>query len=317
MATPVTITLDRTWISARFAGREPEVRNLAGSDDIADAVRSLTQEPDSREGCPGVAVLTDSLVQRRMLHDLPSVRGRVLRELVRAQQARFFRTQRGALLTDARELREASSLRWEAVAVEATWVEALATAMHENGIRLRRVTDGSGKFSLLPPSHVAAMRQKRIRELAITAAIAACAWVSVGAIHVAALRQLERNLEARKAQLAPPHRALEEVRQSMGRIDAMADRLAQSRDAHAAMVFRIASVLLAFPDSAYLTSLDAGSASLSLTGAALNVPLTLAAVQRTWPGVAFTSLPQTATVPRDAQRQWQRFLIQTGKEPGS
>lgn len=267
----------------------------------------------------GDVVLGASVVQRRLLTELPQVRSAVLRELVQQQQKRFFRRNGRPLVTDAvwEQNREKTGRHVIALAVEERLVEAVVAAMIEGGLRVGRVTDEAGRFHLMPRGIVAVQRDiqwYQTRLLLIASGVALAAGL---AGRWARLRLAERALDTQLTQLAPALAGLREARRRLGEAEDMVRTIDAEASTRGDVRQRLARIVLSLPDSAYLTSLAlerTGAASLS--GTAKEAAAVVSALEK-GRGLRRIRLDGQQLIDGTGGRRWERFSILAGGEESS
>jgi hypothetical protein len=260
-------------------------------------------------------VLGASLLQKRMLTELPNVNGAVLRELIQAQQKRFFRRNGRPLVTDARW--EANTLgggrHVSAVAVDEGVVVSAIGAIARAGLSIGSVSDETGQLRLLPSGAIAVQRGRMWRQTRGIAYTTVALCIGTGVASWVRLRSVERALDARLAQLAPASVSIREARRRLAEAEGLVSAVDAADEGGGAMRQRLARVLLSLPDSAYLTSLTLDqSGSASLSGTAEETSAVVAQLERNG-GLSNVRVEGTPLIDGSVGRRWERFSIQAGR----
>lgn len=260
-------------------------------------------------------VFGDSIIQRRTLRDLPRVRAGILRELVQAQQKRYFRRNGRTLVTDARwtEAADDAGRCVAAVAVDERLAEAVLEGISQAGLVVERASDTAGTFRLVPDGVRALRLEQQRRQARRLLAVALVMWLCAGITYGVALRLRERALDTELARLAPAMASLREARRKIGQAEGWVgavDAMGHSRDA---MRLNLGRILLSLPDSSYLTSLTLGEdGTASLSGTAREATGVAARIeQRT--GLSNVHIDGTPLIVASPGRRWERFSIRTGR----
>jgi hypothetical protein len=221
---------------------EPDVLTMA----LADWARTT-----ARRDAVSVRV-TGHLVQERTLRSIPRVKARQLEELVRFQQARYFRQNGHELVIRARRVPGGESGQVDAVAVEGRWLDAVV-----NGLRGRPVAILAGQASLVleaPVVRGAAARSSKRATRALLL-LAAVLWLGAPALWLGRLQVEHSRLASRLHHLSGAERSLQAARRALSSASATVTALHASGDSAAAVAGWIAAIGRALPDSSFLVSL--------------------------------------------------------------
>jgi hypothetical protein len=271
---------------------------------------------------PWVGVtLEPPLVQLRTLRDLPPVRRAELRKLVASQARRFFRANGKPLVTDACW----TASRWKrpggdaiAAAVEEPWLDAIADGADAAGLRLEAMgpefNRRGTKLELLSAALRTRDRAKaaaRLRRLGWTTLVF---WAIAMTLTGSRMARESRRIDRELAQLREPAAALLALRQQLDEATGMVQTIEQARHDRSAVLERLTRMLLALPDSAYLTSLSLDAqGNGSATGGALQGARVVAAWDRD--GIAIgPRLSGPAVRETVAGRERERFTITFGSK---
>lgn len=255
------------WRMRRMVWRAES--DFTTADELLQVIATLPAQDgfDARVGVVLVC-LDRSVVQYRVIRELPPVSAGALAKLVELQQSRFFRRNGTPLVTAARWRREAKAERQvaDAFAIEATWLDAIADGVHAAGLRLGRVRVSDADLELVPPQQRVRrdLRAYRLTRLLLVANV--CLWLMLPAIHVGRLLLAERQADRRLAELRQPAAAVRNARRELDRAGAMTSAIARSSARQMAMARRMAALAAALPDSAYLVSLSLDSAGNGVIG---------------------------------------------------
>ncbi|HEU4648240.1 MAG TPA: hypothetical protein VFS33_04210 [Gemmatimonadales bacterium] len=279
---------------------------LAGEATLAPRIRTAHVE------------LERPLVQVRHLHDLPPVRSGALAALVATQAGRFFRRNGTPLVTAAAwSSRKHGARGAVAAAVEEPWLAAIVAGLQAAGLTVHAICPVGTSSLLLLPRDEGVRRARAARRRNIGWGILAAAlWLAVGMLAVwrtaremaAVDRELAR-LRPTGAALLAARREYKDARAMIGVVDS-ADRLRGS------VSTAVATVLLALPDSAFVTTLRLNDrAEGELSGAARRTAAVTAALERNGAVVA-PRLVRPTTRDVIGGREYERFTLRFGADSG-
>lgn len=288
----------------------------AGPHDLAETIAQLVAEPGMPSHSTRIHVeLAPPIVQLRTLEGLPPVRASALPVLVANQSARFFRRNGKPLVTDAAWVRtpKGGGRIARAAAVEEPWIEAVIQGARAAGLVLERLGPPAPSRLVLFTEAERVRRRRMARSSIARLAVAAVVlWVAVGVLVAFRIHREQQRIEARLAALAAPMEAVLAARREL----AAATRMIEAADAadrdRRAFAARLAAILNALPDSAYLGSLalDARGGG-SLTGSARRSVEVIEDLERT-AAVAGPELDGPAVREPRGGASWERFVIRFG-----
>jgi len=316
---PVELHVERGRLKATGDGSWVGEAPYGGLEDLAETVGTLSREmPRARWGRrPSVRItIHPPVAQTRTLEGLPSLRPGDLRALVAEQASRFFRGSRDELVTNAGRQPGTSGNVVRAAAVDRHTLELLIGATRDSGLSVGSVgtpVDGAW-LELLPERERAEQRRRRLRSLALHAAVVALAWLATAGWYVASLRTERQRLDRELAALRPATTALA----SLDRESRLAARMLQavevSRADYLRLLAQLHAVILALPDSAYLTTVSLSARGPgSVTGMARRPTEGLSAF-RAQAGLADARLKTAGPHIPTPQAPWGEFTIQFGKD---
>jgi len=285
-------------------------------EDLTDTIARLAAEPAER--CWRLAVtLERPPVQTRTLTDLPRVKDRELSALVAHQAGRYFRRNGHPLVTDAVWANGEARVAL-AAAVEEPVVEAIVDGARAAGLILEGIApaDTSAPLMLLPTSERAARTRVERKLVWRLVLVTVSVWVLVFGLVVGRLmwdrRIVERQLASLEASLATVLAARRELHDA----DATLQAAAQADRDRSQGLAVLGAMTTALPDSAVLTSLTwTASDTGVVTGLARRAAEVLERLER----VGTVLAPRLEGPPVKeaiAGREWERFTIVFGKEPG-
>ena len=313
------VLVERGRATVSVAGRKGPwsgVIELQSPEELRDALSGLPGYPDWPGAQHARVVFRRGIAQQRTLVGLPRMRRGILQELVAAQHARYFR-RRGDLppAVAARWLPEVETgvTRAQAVAVDATWLEAVHEGLEACRIRVLEITvEGSGlcleAASLRVRKRVGARRWARRLGLACVVV-----WMSAGVTYTARLRQKDRELAQRLAVLDAPSRALSVARRELAGAAAAVEAVRVAREQSHEVARTLAQVVGALPDSSYLTALELNAhRSGTLSASTQNASAMIAGIERSLRvAVALSGDP----APDPSQAGWERLSATFGSRP--
>lgn len=292
--------------------------SYADAGELTQAVAALCRDAGQARRRRVEVIFGDSIVQRRTLTDLPRVRSSVLRELVQAQQRRYFRRNGRNLVTDARwtETADGAVKHVTAVAVDEWLAETVIEAIGQAGLAVERASDLSGRFRLIPEG-VSTLRLSQQRRQASRLLVAALMlWLSAVITYWVGVRARERALDAELARIAPAMTTLREARRRLGQAEgwvSTVDAMGKSRDA---MRLTLSRILISLPDSSYLTSLTLGDdGTASLSGTAREATGVAARIEKLTE-LRNVRIDGTPLIVASPGRRWERFAIRAGDGRG-
>jgi hypothetical protein len=287
----------------------------ASEEELTDALATLAALPGLGP-CIRVAEvqLEAPLVQVRRLTDLPPVRGSALPALVANQATRFFRRNGKPLVTNAaweRRGRRAPRIAI-AAAVEEPWLDAIVTGLRAAGLGVRAIRPAGCRLLLLPKDErLARARRARLR-IARLAVLASLLWLAVAGLSLNRLVHDAAALDRELARFEPARASVLAARRRYDEAVAMIRAVERADRARGAVAARTAAILLALPDSAFLTSLHvAGGAAGELSGSARRPSDVIAALERNG-AVAAPRLAAPATRDVIGAREYERFTLRFG-----
>lgn len=287
---------------------------LQGPEEVARAIAHL----GAAEGFPArvrwaEALLDEGAIQRRLLRDVPPVRQCTLDELVRLQQQRFFRRNGVPLVTRAHWQRTGSGAPRvaEAVAVEAPLLDAIADGVATAGLRLRKVVAQGSDLEFVSEQEVRRRQEWAKRLLRCLVVANTLVWLGAATAHVAGLLLANHRLSEELTQLREPSAALLRARRELSSATGMISAIEQSQAQRAALAMRIAEIVRALPDSAYLTSLALSSQGVGrLTASARDPAAVIARLEQ----VTGLPTPRREGEPvMEPEAGWQRITVSFGE----
>lgn len=316
MRRPLTVTLHRgSVVLSNERDDEARIGDLNGPEQLAAVLREAADGYRSHGTRRSQIRVAPTLLQRRVLEGLPPMSASLLREMAAKQQDRFFRRTGSALVTDARwaPLAEGQARTAVAIAAEGPWIDAAILALSDAGLKVVSIRDESGAFELTPISHAAIVRQRGLRRMRVLTVAAVAAWVIVLSCHLLRLTATERHLDRAIARLQEPAAAVRAIQQRVRNLDRARAALDQTRAQGLRFREALSRVLMALPDSAYLTSLTldrTGAAMLS--GAAREPAQVVAALERKSGLANIRSAEHGGLMDGAFGRRWERFSVKAG-----
>lgn len=285
--------------------------------ELADAVARLAAEPP--RACRRLIVSVDRPpVQLRTLTELPPVKPRHLAALVAQQAGRFFRKNGQPLVTDAAWVGKGPTRVAHAAAVEEPLVEAIAAGARAAGLWLETIApaDEAAVLTLLPRSERES-RDRSARRRTRRLALATCAlWLASGALFFARLAWERRAVERELATLAQPLAAVLAARRELRDAETTLNAITAAERDRGRSLGVLAAVTGAIPDSSVLTSFAWNAdGSGVLVGVARHATDVVARLDRlgTLAGVRLGGPVVREPI---GAREWERFTILFGREPG-
>jgi hypothetical protein len=297
------------------------------ADELAAAIRALVVEaPVLRRAGAVEVVVEPPLVQLRTLSDLPPVRARALAAIVAHQSGRFFRKNGKPLVTDAVWV-GGQRVLWQrrpgpprvarAAAIEAPWVDAIVKGTRDAKLPVPTISPGGEaaqqRMNLVTPAEQAARRRQALGLTRRLAVLAMALWLGVGALYVGRLITARHRLDAEAVQLRKASDAVAAARRTIHETDAMVFVVDTQSVEAGALLRTLAGIVLALPDSSYLTSLELDQAGAGmLTGAAPRAADLLASLDRNGaaPGARLDGAPLRETL---NGRHVERFAVRFGR----
>lgn len=236
--------------------------------DLEIKLAGLSSLPDWPSPRRVLVELDSSLVQRRLLRELPPLSADALRSTVEIQHRRLFRIRGEQVTTSVRWVDGKAGGAAEAVAVDAAWLDAVARGFAEAGCGDVRIKSESG-LTLESPWQRAngAVRSRRLRHL--LAAVALTTWLAAIAVHAGRLLGADRRLSQRLAELDQVSQSLVTARREIARADGAVQRVEQAAGRRRLVANLLGDVVGVLPDSAFIERVtlraDGGG---SFTGAA-------------------------------------------------
>ena len=286
--------------------------------ELADAIARLAAEPP--RACRGLVVVLDRPpVQLRSLTDLPPVKPRHLAALVAQQAGRFFRKNGQALITDAAWVGKGSTRVAHAAAVEEPLVEAIAAGARAAGLWLETIAPaGEGASLTLLPKSERESRERAARGRTRRLTVATCGlWLAAGALFFGRLAWERRNVERELAALSQPLAAVLQARRELRDAETTLNAISTADRDRGLSLGLLAAVTGTLPDSSVLTSFAWNAdASGVLVGGAPHATDVVARLDRlgTLAGVRLGGPVIREPI---AGREWERFTILFGREPGA
>jgi hypothetical protein len=272
--------------------------------DIGSVAEALARQIAKK--CRLVLVLHDSVLQRRRLRDLPPVAERLLPDLIRQQESRFFRQGDGeSLVIDARWESESGRTVAEARACSVPWLERLIAGLTAGGQATCSIVDASGRLQFDLPS-IRHVRRRAERRLTALLGCAACmTWTVALTVYLVRLVVTERVLDRELAAVRSPAAAVQTAQRRLRDAEALLAVVDGDRVAQVRMHRRLAELLSGLPDSSYLVALELDTASVvKLEGSAAQPRLLLALA-----GNLSTQPRSMAVYPPSDSSGWPRFLV--------
>lgn len=229
-------------------------------EELTETLAALRGEMGCDTGSACEVEVEPPLMQRRTLQSLPPVSPRALEELVDLHAARFLRRNGKPLVTGARWLsrprpwRRSASAVAEIAGIELPWLDAIVEGVRSAGLELERVGPTASRMHVQSPIE---RRRTRARDLTILrrlGAFAIAAWVAAAATHVGRMMYADRELSRALRRMQTPAAAVRSARRAVGDAERMIDAVARSERERGHALARLAAVVAALPDSAYLTS---------------------------------------------------------------
>jgi hypothetical protein len=320
-AVRVRIGVTRLAAEARHGGTVAwrAEAEYAGVADLGETLASLTAElPPRARRWPVQVGLEPSVVQVRTLVDIPPVRAAALPSLVAQQVDRYFRRTGRPLVVDARWLgaRRVDRTRVRAAAADEDLLVAVVTGVRASGLRLEAIGPATSpedeRLTLIPPTERARRRQHRRASTRRWALAAGGVWIAAILVALLSLVRERAALRGELASFAVPVAALQRAQREVDEGRAMLSALENGRDAHASFSLRLAAVVRALPDSAYLTSLTLGEAGRgSITGVARRATRVVADLAAD-PLVPPPRMDGPSVREEVQGKDWERFVIALG-----
>lgn len=304
--------------------------SFGDADELAVAIGALVLEAPMLRRAAAVDVIVEPpLVQIRTLNDLPPVRARALAAIVAHQSGRFFRKNGKPLVTDAVWV-GGQRLPWRrgaepprvarAAAIEAPWVDAIVKGARDAKLRIPTIAPGGvaaqPRMDLITPAERVARRRQALGLTRRLAAMAVALWLGVGALHVARLITARHRLDGEAARLWKASEAVIAARRTVHETDAMVRAVDGQAADRGALLRTVGAILIALPDSAYLTSLELEqSGSGLLTGVGRRAADVMASLDRTGaaPGARLDGVP----LPESSNgARVERFTVRFGQGAG-
>ena len=300
--------------SVKWAGEA----SYANMTELADAIARLAAEPP--RACRRLVVTLDRPpVQLRRLTDLPPVTPRHLAALVAQQSGRFFRKNGQPLVTDAAWVGKGPTRVAHAAAVEEPLVEAIAAGARAAGLWLETIAPAgeAATLTLLPKSERESReRAARSRTRRLTAATCGL-WLATGALFFGRLAWERHNVERELAALSQPLAAVLQARRELRDAETTLNAITAAERDRGLSLGLLAAVTGALPDSSVLTSLAWNAdGSGVLVGGARHATDVVARLDRLG-SLAGVRLGGPVVREPIAGREWERFTILFGREPGA
>jgi len=297
-----------TWVG------EASYRELG---ELADAIARLAAEPP--RACRRVVVSLDRPpVQLRTLRELPPVKPRHLAALVAQQTGRFFRKNGQPLVTDAAWVGKGPTRVAHAAAVEEPLVEAIAAGARAAGLWLETIAPaGDGvRLALLPKSERESRERATHRRTRRLAVVTCALWFAAGALFFVRLAWERRAVERELAALAQPLAAVLDARRELRDAETTLNAITAAERERGRSLAVLSAVTGALPDSSVLTSFAwTGDGSGVLVGAARHAADVVARLDGLG-SLAGVRLGGPVVREPIAGREWDRFTILFGREPG-
>lgn len=308
-------TLDLTIGREHLAAERRQGKDVVWSAETAvashaDLEGALAGLP-ALEGWQGVSraivLLTDELVQRRVLRDVPPVSDAALRDIVALQQARFFRRQH-PLTTNARWLARNRRTGAEAVAAEAACLDAIARGLEAAGLRSVTIRALTTHLELTAPSHQASGQRRRRALNNRLIGLAVMCWVGAPSVHMARLVAADRRLSNELRTLAAPAEALRSAHREFAAGALIVDRVEAGQRERQKLAALVGELVTALPESAFVSTLSLPvDGDGVLTGAAQQPALFIDGLEKI-ESIATPRL-EGASTPESGAGRWETFAI--------
>lgn len=288
---------------------------------LAEAVAELAGRPELPTRLRVVEFLvSDSLLQRRILTELPPVGGEELTKIIGIAPHRYFRRTSGGLVIAVCWIGPRGARSALTVALASEIATALLAGAREAGLLVTGIAPADlpprATLSLLPPDEMARRLARRWVWTRRLAAAAVVAWIALGVLVVGGDLLERQRIAARLMELREPLAAVLAAEASGDSAAQMVRRLDLETAADgeiAATLFRIA---VALPDSAFLTQVRIDSLGVGIVSGAARRP---AAVLAALEGKARVDAPRfRGRTSREVigGRQVERFTIGFGDSEG-
>jgi hypothetical protein len=259
-------------------------------------------------------VLYPPVVQTRVLDDLPLLRQSDLRALVAEQAPQFFRGRRESLITNACWVSARGKKIARVAAAERSMLQTLIKAARDSGFVLETVgtrIDGLW-LELLPEEERIKSRQSALRRLGMQAGLISVIWFASAGWYLVGLRMQQGRLDRELSRLRPATVALNRLDQDARAASKMIKAVQASREDRTRILLELHSVVLALPDSAYLTTLSFSvEGPGSMTGLARR-PFEVLGTLRSQGTLIDPQLRKATPHIASAQVPWGEFTIQFG-----
>ncbi|HEV8356901.1 MAG TPA: hypothetical protein VGQ17_09080 [Gemmatimonadales bacterium] len=290
------------------------------AEDLAGAVTSLMGELRARKQPAPRSVCVSfhpPVAQRRTLAGLPPVGTSDLKKLVAVQAARFFRGGRSPMVTDAVWIRRSGAGPIAlAAAAERRVVEGILAAAAEAGLSVRAagIEAEPGRWLSLFPAKVGRSKG-RARALVLSVVAVAGVLVVAGTVFTGRAILEQRRLDREIASLGPAAAALDSLARRAAEVRDAFRMLEAARQSRRRTLELFSAVVLALPDSAYLTALSlSADGHGTATGMAQRPSEVVAGLERHG-GVQAPRLDRaTAQLPTPSA-PWVGFNVQFGQAP--
>ena len=291
-----------------------ERRQYTDLDRLADAFGVLLSRKELRRSRGVEVLLEPPHVQLRTLPELPPVRTRELREIVRGQARKFFRADGVPLVVDAVWLaaEDGGARKARAAAAALPLIQRIEEAADRAGVKLLRIgPHGNGAECDLSLATSSARKRKRTRHLLGVLPFVAAAllsWMAVAGTYLVDLVGDDRAIRSELAQLQGPLGQISSIRTRItGFLPVVNAVRAQGPDAAWSAAY-LTHLTRALPDSCYLVRLTAArDGKATIEGRALD-PIALVDIlaRAGFENVALEGKPGETS---EAGRNWYRFAL--------
>lgn len=276
--------------------------------DMEQSLSSLA----AQRGCQvrrAEVVLAPSMVQHRVLRDLPPVKSNALQDLVSHQQTRFFRHGKDHLVTSAAWIGPDRTAGARAVAVEPSLLDAIELGLAAAGVRRVRIMAPCGALLLQGPVALATHKLRGRRQCWTLLVVAMLSWFSAAAVHVGRLAHALHAVDLELAALDAPAQALRKARGDLSTAALIVAQVDSGGAVRHDVADLLGAVVGALPDSSVLSGISrSGTGRLKVTGYALNPSAYLARLQQL-PRIG--SLASDKALAREADSSgWEAFMFQ-------
>lgn len=263
-----------------------------------------------------IAVLGDSLIQRRRLTDLPPARRSIARRLAQRHSARYFRLRDGGIVIDlVPETSSRGGTAWLAAAAPAEFVDLLLATATRLGYEVVDVVpdakNGWSGLSFLPTTEQRRRLKHHWKETARIALavllVVTMVWIVSFTMRLRAVQQLSVGLSSVDSVVA----VVSDARAAYGVLHELTTTMQQAQGDRHKLGALMAAMVRALPDSAVLTMLTLDLSGVGrLSGFAEEALAVNAALHRV-PGLADFQLEGVPVVEAVGGRSWMRFALRS------